>query len=252
MIESKTVLAIGCHPDDVEILCAGTLALLKDKGWTIEIATMNNGNCGSATLSREEISKVRKIEATISAKILDANFTCLDNDDIFLNYDRPTLSKTIELIRKVRPDLVITQSPQDYMVDHEMTSKLVQTACFSAAIKNIDTESEAFDKIPYLYYMEPLEGKDIFGNKIEPTLVVDISSKIDTKEQMLKTHDSQRSWLMSHNGIDEYIIAMKNYSAYRGKTIGAEYAEGFRQHLGQAYPQNNILNEELKEYSKIF
>ena len=252
MAETKTVLAVGCHPDDVEIFCAGTLALLKEKGWNIEIATMTNGDCGSATLSREEISEVRKKEAATSAKILDGNYTCLDNPDIFLNYDRQTLLKTIELIRKVKPDLVITQSQQDYMIDHEMTSKIVQTACFSAAIKNIDTESEVFDKIPHLYYMDALEGKDIFGNKIDPTTIIDISSTIETKEKMLKKHDSQRSWLMSHNGIDEYIIAMKNFSSKRGKEINAEYGEGFKQHIGQAYPQNNILNEVLKEYSQTF
>jgi LmbE family N-acetylglucosaminyl deacetylase len=246
----KTVLAVGCHPDDVEIFCAGTLALLKEKGWNIAIATMTNGDCGSATLSREEISEIRKKEAATSAKILDGNYTCLDNPDIFLNYDRPTLLKTIELIRKVKPDLVITQSQQDYMIDHEMTSKLVQTACFSAAIKNIDTESEVFDKIPHLYYMDALEGKDIFGNKIKPTTIIDISSTIEIKEKMLKKHDSQRSWLMSHNGIDEYIIAMKDFSSKRGKEINVEYGEGFKQHLGQAYPQNNLLHEVLKEHSQ--
>ncbi len=243
----KSVLAIGCHPDDVEILCAGTLALLKRQGWQITIATMTNGNLGSATLTKDEISNIRKKEAATSAKLLDADYYCLENDDIFLNYDRETLLKTIDLIRKVKPDVVITQSQKDYMIDHEMTSKLVQTACFSAAIKNIETENENFDKIPHLYYMDALEGKDILGEKLLPTMIIDISETIDKKEEMLKCHESQRSWLMSHNGIDEYINAMRDFSALRGKEINTDYGEGFRQHLGAAYPQNNILKESLNE-----
>ena len=248
---SKVVLAIGAHPDDVEIMCAGTLALFKEKGWNVEIATMTPGDCGSSTLSREEISEIRKNEASTSAKLLGANYSCMENDDIFVTYDRATILKAINLIRKVKPNLVITHSPIDYMVDHEITSKVVKTACFSAGIKNIKTEAEPFMKIPHLFYMDPLEGVDNFGESIKPTTYVDISSTIKIKEKMLATHDSQRSWLMSHNGIDEYIIAMKKFSSKRGSEIAVEYAEGFRQHKGHAYPQSSILKEELSEYAQI-
>lgn len=249
--KNKTVLAVGTHPDDIEIMCAGTLALLKEHSWEIAIATMTAGDCGSAELDRKEISKIRRNEAATSAKLLGANYTCMDNDDIFLFYDRPTLLKAINLIREVKPDIVITQSPVDYMVDHEITSKVIKTACFSAGIKNIKTEAEPFMKIPYLYYMDSLEGTDAFGNSIRPTTIVNISSKIETKEKMLKCHKSQRSWLMSHNGIDEYIISMKEFSSLLGKEINTKYAEGFRQHLGHAYPKTNILREELVKYTSI-
>ncbi len=247
--KNKIILAVGAHPDDIEIMCAGTLALLKKRGWNIEIATMTHGDLGSATLSRAEISEIRKGEATTSAKILDGNYHCLENDDVFMIYERSTLLKAINLIRKVKPDVVITQSPQDYMVDHEVTSRVMQTACFSAAIKNIETEAEVFEKIPHLYYMDALEGKNIFGENINPTIIVDISSTIGIKEKMLKTHNSQRSWLMSHNGIDEYILEMKNFSSKRGAEIKVDYAEGFRQHLGHAFPQNNLIKEELPLYT---
>ena len=63
MSDKKTVLAVGAHPDDVEILCAGTLALLKEKGWEIVISTMTAGDCGSAKLNKEEISAIRIKEA---------------------------------------------------------------------------------------------------------------------------------------------------------------------------------------------
>lgn len=251
MSDKKTVLAVGAHPDDVEILCAGTLALLKEKGWEIVISTMTAGDCGSAKLNKEEISAIRIKEAKRSAKLLNSEYICLGNNDIFLFYDKPTLIKSINLIREVKPDLVITHSPEDYMIDHEVTSSLIRTACFSAGMKNIQTEEKPYYRVPHLYYMDALEGKNIFGGKIEPTMIVDISSVIDKKEEMLLMHDSQRSWLMEHHGIDEYIISMKNFSASRGEIIGSKYGEGFKQHLGHAYPQNNILKEEMNELVRI-
>ncbi len=245
---NTTVLAIGAHPDDVEFLCAGTLALLKNKGWNIHIATMTPGDCGSATLSREEISCIRKKEATLSASMLDSGYDCMESEDLFISYDKKTLTRVTRLIRKVKPTIVITMSPSDYMVDHEMTSKIVQTSCFAAGVVNVETDNvKAYDKIPYLYYMDPIEGKDKFGHKIEAGIIVDISDVITIKEKMLAAHKSQREWLLQHHGMDEYIIAMKTLSADRGEEIKKNFAEGFRQHLGHAFPQDDILKSELGE-----
>ena len=98
----RTVLAVGAHPDDVEILCAGTLALLHAKGWKVECATMTPGDCGSTTRNRADISADRKKEAASSAALLNGHYQCLECDDIFIMYDRPTLLKAIKLVRQVR------------------------------------------------------------------------------------------------------------------------------------------------------
>jgi LmbE family N-acetylglucosaminyl deacetylase len=241
----KTVLAIGAHPDDIEILCAGTLALLHAKGWRVEFATMTPGDCGTTTLSREEISTIRKKEASTSAALLQGSYECMESDDIFVSYDRPTLKKVISLIRRVRPEIVFTMSPQDYMIDHEVTSAVVQTGCFSAGIKNIDTGDEPFLKIPYLYYFDPIEGKDRLGVDIHATTIVDVSTTMPMKEQMFLCHDSQLSWLRAHHGLDEYVASMRGLATRRGTLVGVEYAEGFRQHLGHAYPQDNALQQAL-------
>ena len=244
---SKTILAIGAHPDDIEILCAGTLALLHEQQWRIEFATMTPGDCGSTSLSREAISGIRKAEATASAEMLGGNYHCMECDDIFVTYDRPTLLKVIKLIRRVRPTIVFTMSPQDYMIDHEATSAVVRTACFSAGIRNIETdEAEPFMKMPYLYYFDPIDGKDILGTEIRATTIVNISRTMQTKEKMFRCHESQQSWLQAHHEIDDYInSSLKQLSAKRGKEIGAAFAEGFRQHLGHAFPRDNILKQEL-------
>lgn len=251
--DSKTILAIVAHPDDAEFTCAGTLALFRERGWHIEMATMTAGDCGSMEHGREEISAIRKKEAASAAKLLNGNYHCLEFEDIFLMYDRLALLKTISLIRKTRPKIVLTMSPSCYMVDHETTSLLAQTACFSAGINNIKTQdSEPYHYIPHLYYVDPMEGKDKFGREIKASTIIDISNVMDIKEKMLKCHKSQRSWLMAHNGMDEYTQTMKELSKKRGSEISTDYAEGFRQHLGHGFPQDNILREELGELAVVF
>jgi len=252
MTSNKTVLSLGAHPDDAEFFCTGTLALLQKKGWQIHIATMTPGDCGTVQYSREEISRIRRAEAAKAAGILDGSYHCLESNDIFIMYDKPTLTRTIELMRKVRPAIVLTTSPSDYMVDHEMASKIAQTACFACGVVNIETPgAEPFEPIPYLYYMDPVEGKDNLGTEIEPGTIVDISSAMDVKEKMLCCHESQRNWLLKHHGIDDYVISMKKLSEARGRQINTQFAEGFRQHLGHAYPQDNILKAELGDLIHI-
>jgi LmbE family N-acetylglucosaminyl deacetylase len=241
----KTVLGIFAHPDDAEFSCAGTLALLSRSGWEVHIATMTPGDKGSAELNRKEIGKIRKAEAKASAGILEGNYHCLGLDDIYIFYDRNTINKTTSLVRKVRPSIVFTASPDDYMADHEITSKIVQTACFCAGIRNMEIIGKPFEPIPYLFYSDPMEAKNKLGSPIYPSFYVDITSVMETKEEMLACHKSQREWLLVHHKIDEYILSMKRFAKKRGMEINTAYAEGFRQHLGHGYPQDNVLRELL-------
>ena len=246
METNKTALCVIAHPDDAEFVCGGTLALLAEKGWKIVMATMTPGQAGSTVMGPEEISKVRRQEAADSAALIHADYYCLECEDIFIAYDRETLMKAIQLVRKVRPSLVFTASPSDYIVDHEITSKVMQTACIAAGIPNIPIEGvEAFSQVPHLYYCEPTHNKDILGREIFSTIHVDISSVMDLKEKMLKCHKSQRDWLRQISGLDEFVLSMKEFSHKAGQKIGSEYAEGFRQHLGFSYPADNLLLAEL-------
>jgi LmbE family N-acetylglucosaminyl deacetylase len=248
----KTVLGIFAHPDDAEITCSGTLLLLKKAGWKVHIATMTPGDKGSARDTREEISKIRKAEAAEAVKLLEGTYHCLEFEDIYIFYDRKTINKTTALIRSVRPSIVFTASPNDYMLDHEITSKIVQTACFSSGINNMEVNEKPFETVPYLYYSDPIELKDAFGNWVEPTIYVDITSVMEAKEEMLSCHKSQRNWLLAHHNMDDYILSMKRYAEMRGKEINTIYAEGFRQHLGHGgYPQSNILIDELADFVLI-
>src|SRR5271157_5139752 len=139
MASSTRVLALFAHPDDAEFLCAGTLAHLADRGACLHIASMTPGDCGSSILPSAKISRVRRREAQCGADLLHAEYTCLEEHDIVVSYDRPTLRKVMELVRRVDPALVFTHSPQDYMADHETASRLCQTACFGASAPNFRT-----------------------------------------------------------------------------------------------------------------
>ena len=241
----KTVLGIFAHPDDAEMLCTGTLALLKKAGWSVHITTFTPGDKGTADYSREEISKIRKAEASESAELIGASYHCLEFEDAYILYDRESINKTSALVRRIKPSVVFTSPHSDYMVDHETTSLIVQTACFCAGVKNLEVEEEPFEPVPYLYYSDPMEGKDKFGNNVKPSIYMDISSVIEMKTKMLECHRSQRDWLKAHHKIDEYIFAMQRFAKKRGKESNTKYAEGFIQHLGHGYPQDNILKDIL-------
>lgn len=238
------------HPDDAEILSGGTLALLAQQGWNVVIATMTPGQAGSTTLGPDEISVVRRQEAAAAAALIQGSYHCVECEDVFILYDKPTLLNVIKLFRQVRPDLVITASPSDYMLDHEITSHLAQTACMAATIPNIRIEGTVpTQQVPHLYYADPIQGKDRFGQSIVANIGIDISSVMLMKEAMLCCHKSQRAWLQKISGVDEYVIMMKEFSAKNGARIGCEYAEGYRQHLGFSYPQDDLLKNELATWT---
>jgi LmbE family N-acetylglucosaminyl deacetylase len=242
---SQKVLAVGAHPDDVEFYMAGTLALLKELGWLPSIGILAKGDGGSKVLSRYEIAALRRKEAEKAAGLLGAEVYFMGQNDLNIDVNLATRRIVTEVLRKAAPDMVITHPPMDYMTDHEFTSRLVRDACFAASVPNYETEdadpAPPLDHIPYLFYADAIEGKDIFGNVIVPHFVVDISSQVHLKRDMLACHASQRDWLRAQHGIDQYLLAMEQWAEERGKPYGFAYGEGFVQHRGHAFPQDNLL-----------
>lgn len=242
MRDNGRVLAFGCHPDDVEFTCAGTLALLKDRGYEIHIATVARGDMGSTVLGGDEIAAIRLQESRDAAAVLDAQYHWAGWDDIEIEFRHELRVNVARVLRQVDPFLVFTQPPADYMVDHEETSRLVRNACFCAPIPNfLIPGTTPSGGVPYLYYTDAMEGKDLLGRPTPVGMYVDISSQIELKAEMLRRHRSQREWLLAQHGIDEYILHMRNWAAHRGAETGVAYAEAFCQHLGHAYPQDNVL-----------
>lgn len=247
--ESPRILAIHAHPDDLELQCGGTLVRLRQNGCSVTMATMTPGDCGSAELGSEEIARVRRDEARQSASRLGADYVCLEFRDLAIDVNDASRRRVVEVVRRARPDIVITAPPVDYMWDHEAASVLVRDACFGAPIPNYATgEDDAappLEKIPHLYYVDPIEGTDHFGRRVEPGFIVDVSAVFEEKLAMLACHASQREWLRRQHGMDEYLEGCRRWCAARGREIGVEYGEGFTQHAGHPYPHDNGLLELL-------
>ncbi|MBI2807345.1 MAG: PIG-L family deacetylase [Planctomycetes bacterium] len=247
---NKTILSVLAHPDDAEFLCAGTLIRLKQEhGFAIHIASMTPGDCGSAELGPDEISRIRREEGTRAAALIGATYHCLEEKDLRVFHGELALEKVTRLLRSVQPGIVLTHSPADYMLDHEMTSTITRAAAFAAPIPNFMSErplGPVLAHIPHLYYCDPIEGKNALGEDVTPGFRIDISGVIATKAEMLAAHASQREWLLKHHGMDQYLQAMRDWGAQRGRECGAAFAEGFRQHLGHGYPRDNVLADLLR------
>lgn len=245
-LKSNRVMGLFAHPDDCEILAAGTVALLQRKGFEVSIVTVATGDMGTAIMSSQEISRVRFQEATKSASILNGKYYCLGESDVKFSLTVKLREKAVEVVRRINPLIIFANSPQDYMLDHCISSDLAWDVCFNAAIPNYVTNepnpAKPTDFIPYLYYADPLEGVDRLGNRIHPEFYIDISKSMATKISMLIQHDSQRSWLKKQHGLDHYVESMKDWCRRRGQEVGVEYAEAFRQHRGHAFPHDNLLD----------
>jgi LmbE family N-acetylglucosaminyl deacetylase len=247
----KRVLAIHAHPDDVEILAGGTVALLTAAGHSVTIATMTAGDCGSAELSSEEISAIRLKEAQAAAELGGAEYRCCGFSDLEIFNNSASRRRVTEILRIARPDIVLTSSQVDYMADHETTSALVRDACFAAPAALYRTEAPALTAIPHLYYMDPLGGSYPDGSDAIRDFCVNVGPVFARKRAMLEQHASQREWLRRHHGMDDYILQMEAATRAAGAKFGFEFGEGFRQYRGHAYPHTPLLQELLGQAVKI-
>lgn len=243
--QRRVALSLLAHPDDAEFVCVGTLICLAESGWEVHIATVAAGDCGSATLSRDQIAAVRRSEGIAAAKTIGAAYHCLEEPDIQVVFDKATNRKTIDLLRRIAPTLLFTHPRHDYMLDHEQVHLLARGAAFSYPIPNASAlPLVAGSAIPWLYYCDPIEGRDPYTLiPIVPTTYVDISAQINHKIEALACHASQREWLRSHHGMDEYIYSMKRHSEQRGGEAGVAFAEAFVQHRGHPFPRTDLLAE---------
>lgn len=216
------VLAIGCHPDDVEISCAGTLLKCKQRGDKVAVCHVANGNLGHVIIQPDELREMRIQEAKNAGAIAGIEVVTCDVGDYMPNAcDFSHRDKIIEVIRDYDPDLIITHSPTDYMPDHLAVSRLVFDATFGATLPHYGSGRPG--KLTPLYYMDNLAGMNF-----NPTEYVDISDVIDTKLEMLECHVSQMKWMRDHDHID-FADFVRTCSKARGYQCNAEYAEAFTQ-----------------------
>jgi LmbE family N-acetylglucosaminyl deacetylase len=216
------VLAVGAHPDDLEILCGGTLARYVREGHEVVMCHATKGDRGSYQHTMEEIGRIRGEEARRAAEICGAEYVSLGLSDTEVNANDPAQKRlVVDLVRDARPDVIVTHSRGDYMGDHEEVSRLVFECSFHASVPLLETGKPAHAVVPPIYFMETVGGLGF-----APTEFVDVTGTIDVKVAMLEAHDSQLTWLRDHDGVD-IVENMRVATAFRGLQCGVRYAEGF-------------------------
>ncbi len=248
----QTILAIHAHPDDIEFLAAGTLAGLSRRGERVILASMTAGDCGAIAQDPEEISQIRVREAASAAELVGARYYCLGFKDMAIFSDDASRRRITEFLRAIRPTIVITSSPEDYMADHETTAILVRDACFAAALPNYETRHPSpatpLPEIPALYFMDPLGGVDRNERPVIPDFIVDIEESFDLKIAMLMEHKSQKEWLRVRHGIENYVSIMQKWTRERGALAGIRIGEGFRQYRGHPYPLDERFQDLVRKH----
>lgn len=226
-------LAIAAHPDDIEFLMAGTLVLLGRAGWETHYHNVASGNCGSLQYRAAQTRRVRRREAQEAARRLGAQWHAEFTDDIEIFYEDRLLRQVAALIREVKPTIVLTHSPQDYMEDHVNTCRLAVTAAFVRGMPNYRTvpRRSAMAGEVTVYHAMPHGLRDGLRSVIVPGAWVDTTEVQPVKRHALAAHDSQKSWLDASQGMDSYLDAMEGMARAVGRTSPRfKFAEGWRRH----------------------
>lgn len=216
-------LAIGAHPDDLEIRCYGTLLRLKQEGHDIAVCNIANGSLGHVTIPSEKLIKIRNAEAKAAAEVIGAeHYTININDMTVDSHDKQAILKLVEVIRKAKPDVVFMLDPNDYHPDHVEASLMAFHATFSSSLPQYETESPCHPVVPVIYYCDTARGLNF-----EPTEFVNITNVMEFKIKAFLCHKSQLEWLKDHTAID-MDEKVRLHAAFRGYQSGVDYAEAFR------------------------
>jgi LmbE family N-acetylglucosaminyl deacetylase len=242
------ILAIHAHPDDLEILAAGTLALLARAGHRVHIVTATAGEGGSAEHGPDDTRRIRLAEAAAAAAIIGADYACAGFPDLGVFNDDATRRAVTEIVRAARPDVVIAASPIDYHPDHEAIGLLARDACFAAPVANYRTgAAAALETIPHLYFTDPIGGRDREGRPVTRDFGVDVGSTFVLKRAMLAEHRSQAAWVARHHGVADQLAHLEAWTRRVGRDFGVELAEGFRHYRHQPYPKTTLLQDLVGE-----
>jgi len=219
------ILAIGAHPDDVELGCSGTIAKEIALGKKVGIIDLTRGELGT-----RGSAEIRDSEAKKAAGILGVSFReNLNFKDGFFTNDEVHQLELIKVIRKYKPKIILCNAIDDRHIDHPKGAKLVVDSCFLSGLKKIKTNHEGVDQNPWrpenIYHY-------IQWKNLNPDFVVDISEYFDTKIKSVKAFKSQ--FYNGNESVHDTPISTKNFLdsiEYRAKDLGrltgVEYAEGF-------------------------
>jgi N-acetylglucosamine malate deacetylase 1 len=227
-------LAIFAHPDDIEFRAAGTLLLLARRGWDIHCCNLSSGNMGSSVMSAARTAATRRREAQASAKLMRATWHPPIGHDLLLFYTEHALRQVCALVRRVRPAVILTHPPQDYMEDHMTTCRLAVTGAFARGIPNfrsVPARAATLDPLT-LYHSMPHGLSDPLRREWRPGSWVNTASVQRERLAALACHRSQHEWLDASQGMNSYVASAASEARELGRRSKKfTHAEGWTRHL---------------------
>lgn len=221
---NERVLAVVAHPDDAELLCAGTLARARADGAAVGICVLCQGDKGQPTPPIHDLAAVRREEMAASAALLGAELLLGEMPDGALFDDQEERLQVTELFRRFRPTLVLAHSPDDYHADHRAASALAEAASWSCASAGQQTPSPPLPAPPALWWMDTITGAAFL-----PEFFIDVTAQVELKRRMLACHRSQlqRGSDRDFAPLDELMLQQ---CRARGAQADVAAAEAFRAH----------------------
>lgn len=249
-MSAPAALAIVAHPDDIEFVAAGTLLLLRERGWKIHSLNLSGGDCGSTTTGPDETRRIRAAEGRAAATVIGAEFHESLASDLCIFYEERLLRRLAAVVRRVAPRIVLTHSPEDYMEDHMNTARLAVTAAFARGMPNFVTDPpvEPCAGDVAVYHAMPHGLCDGLRRPVVPDLYVDTTAVQPVKRRALAAHASQKAWLDASQGMDSYLDTADEMARRVGRMSGRyQFAEGWRRHLhlGFSTKDDDPLTEAL-------
>ena len=220
------ILAIGVHPDDVELSCSGTLLSQIQKGYKIGLLDLTLGELGT-----RGSAELRTQEAMESARIMGALVReQLDLKDGLFTHNEVELLKIIRVIRKYCPTIIFANALEDRHPDHGRAAKLTSDACFLSGLIKIQTTDDA--GVPQAAWRPKQVYHYIQDKSLKPDFAVDISSFVDKKFETIMAYKSQFFDPLSNEPVTpisskSFLDSVRGKDAVYGRYIGVEYAEGF-------------------------
>lgn len=219
------ILAIGAHPDDVELSAAGTLLKHRAMGFSTGIIDLTQGELGS-----RGTKETRKEEAMAAAEILGLSARVnLKMADGFFEHSEENLRLIVEQIRRFKPGIVLLNAVSDRHPDHGKGSKLASEACFLAGLRRIET---AWEGNPQEAYRPKAVYHYIQDRYLKPDFAVDVTDFVEQKFASIKAYKTQ-FWDPASTepktpiSGEEFFEFLRGRMAEFGRSIGARYAEGF-------------------------
>lgn len=213
---TRRVLAVGAHPDDIEIGCGGTLARLKARGEEIHGLVATSGEAGSDSIDAATLARTRQGEARDAAEVLGmASLEFFGLPDGLTGFTRDDKVRMIGLIRKIRPHTVFVHSSREQFLDHRAVHGLVMSAVPAAAGPWFQEAQGAPWAVEAVLGYEVWQPMELYG------MAIDVTATLPTKLEALRRHVSQTSTI-------PYDDAVEGLARYRGAMSGAgKYAEVF-------------------------